>query len=45
MDRGYTGEKVSAEADCIRLEVVKHPGAKKCLVLLPRRWMIERSFA
>ncbi len=45
MDRGYTGEKVSAEAHGIRLEVVKHPGAKKSFVLLPRRWVIERSFA
>jgi transposase len=44
VDRGYTGEKVSTEAHGIRLEVVKHPGAKKSFVLLPRRWVIERSF-
>jgi transposase len=25
--------------------VVKHPGAKKGFVLLPRRWAVERSFA
>jgi transposase len=43
VDRGYTGEH-SAEAaggHGIRLEVVKHPGAKKGFVLLPRRWVVE----
>ncbi len=47
VDRGYAGEE-SAEAASghgIRLEVVKHPGAKKGFVLLPRRWVVERSFA
>ena len=28
----------------IRLEVVKLPEAKKGFVLLPRRWVVERSF-
>ncbi len=28
----------------IRLEVVKLPAAKKGFVLLPRRWVVERSF-
>ena len=47
VDRGYTGEEAAeaAEAQGIRLEVVKHPGAKKGFVLLPRRWVVERSFA
>jgi transposase len=27
------------------LEVVKHPEAKHGFVLLPRRWVVERSFA
>ena len=47
VDRGYTGEEASeaAEAHGIRLEVVKHPGTKKGFVLLPRRWVVERSFA
>jgi len=27
------------------LEVVRLPGAKKGFVLLPRRWVVERSFA
>src|ERR671917_105165 len=46
-DRGYTGEAASTDAGAhgIRLEVVKHPGAKKGFVLLPRRWVVERSFA
>ncbi len=46
VDRGYTGEEASADAQAkgIRLEVVKHPGAKKGFVLLPRRWVIECSF-
>ena len=29
----------------IQLEVVKHPEAKRGFVLLPRRWVVERSFA
>ncbi len=29
----------------MELEVVKHAGAKKGFVLLPRRWVVERSFA
>jgi len=45
VDRGYTGEEASADAKGIRLEVVKHPGAKKDFVLLPRRCVVERSFA
>jgi transposase len=47
VDRGYAGVRpaVEAEARGIRLEVVKHPGAKKGFVLLPRRWVVERSFA
>jgi transposase len=47
VDRGYAGEQ-SAEAARgygIRLGVVKHPEAKKGFVLLPRRWVVERSFA
>ncbi len=47
VDRGYTGEEPAREAEerGMRLEVVKHPGAKKGFVLLPRRWVVERSFA
>ena len=29
----------------MRLEVIKHEGAKRGFVLLPRRWVVERNFA
>jgi transposase len=47
VDQGYTGEQPAADAAAhgIRLEVVKLPEAKRGFVLLPRRWVIERSFA
>lgn len=47
VDQGYTGEKpaAAAQAHGIRLEVIKPPEAKKGFVLLPRRWVVERSFA
>jgi len=47
VDQGYTGEtaKEAAEAYGMRLEVVKLSEAKKGFVLLPRRWVVERSFA
>ena len=46
-DQGYTGEqaKEDAAAAGIELHVVKLPEAKKGFVLLPRRWVVERSFA
>jgi transposase len=45
VDQGYTGEAAAqqAEAHGIRLEVVKLPEAKRGFVLLPRRWVVERS--
>lgn len=47
VDQGYTGEEAAhaAEEHGIRLEVVKLPEAKRGFVLLPRRWVVERSFA
>lgn len=47
VDQGYTGtEPAEAAASAgIRLEVVKHHEAKRGFVLLPRRWVVERSFA
>ena len=47
VDQGYTGDTPAAEAGRhgIRLEVVKLPAAKRGFVLLPRRWVVERSFA
>lgn len=47
MDQGYTGPEakdVAAEHG-ITLVVVKHEEAKRGFVLLPRRWVVERSFA
>lgn len=45
-DQGYTGEETFDEVAGrkIILEVVKLPEAKKGFVLLPRRWVVERSF-
>ena len=47
VDQGYTGGDPAAAAAIhgIRLEVVKLPEAKRGFVLLPRRWVVERSFA
>jgi transposase len=47
VDEGYTGEKAAetAQEHGIQLEVVKLPEAKKGFVLLPRRWVVEWSFA
>ena len=46
VDQGYTGPKAAeaAKANGVRLEVVKHTQAKKGFVLLPRRWVVERTF-
>ena len=50
VDQGYTGDEpaAAAAAQGIQLEVIKLPeaeGPKKGFVLLPRRWVVERSFA
>lgn len=47
VDQGYTGDKPKYDAQQagIELMVVKLPEAKKGFVLLPRRWVVERSFA
>jgi len=47
VDQGYTGEQPAADAAQagMKLEVVKHHEAKRGFVLLPRRWVVERSFA
>jgi len=46
VDQGYTGDEPAKEAaaQCIKLEVVKHHEAKRGFVLLPRRWVVERTF-
>ncbi len=47
VDGGYTGKDAELAADGwgIRLEVVTLPEARTGFVLLPRRWVVERSFA
>jgi transposase len=46
-DQGYNGEKAAAAAEehGIDLRIVRLPGTKKGFVLLPRRWVAERSLA
>ena len=47
VDQGYTGQPAAeaAAAHGIKLEVIKLSSAKRGFVLLPRRWVVERSFA
>jgi transposase len=47
VDQGYTGAQAAqaAETHHRQLEVVKLPEAKKGFVLLPKRWVVERSNA
>lgn len=47
VDQGYTGERAAkaAAAHGVTLEVVKLPETKRGFVLLPRRWVVERSSA
>lgn len=46
-DQGYTGDdaKQATKKHGIELQVIKHTEAKRGFVLLPRRWVVERSFA
>ena len=45
-DQGYASEEPAEAArdEGIELQVVRLPEAKKGFVLLPRRWVVERSF-
>ena len=45
-DQCYTGEQARSDVpqNGIALQAVKLPEAKKGLVLLPRHWVVERSF-
>ena len=47
VDQGYTGAETAQDAHDhgIALEVVRLPAARQGFVLLPRRWVVERSFA
>jgi transposase len=46
-DQGYTGDeaKEAAQQQGIKLEVVKLSETRQGFVLLPKRWVVERSFA
>ena len=46
-DAAYTGEETEAAAQAhgMRLMVVKRPEGSHGFVLLPKRWVVERSFA
>jgi transposase len=46
-DQGYTGQQPRQDAQVhgIELQVVKLDKPKKGFVLLPNRWVVERSFA
>ena len=46
VDQGYTGEATAdgVAEQGVELVVVKHHEAKKGFVLLPRRWVVERTF-
>src|SRR5262249_39614291 len=45
LGQGYTGEGPAAAAQQygLQLEVVKLPAAKRGFVLLPKRWVVERT--
>ena len=47
VDQGYTGEEAeyAAAVHEIDLQVVKKPEGQTGFVFLPRRWVVERSFA
>jgi transposase len=47
VDQGYTGEQAcdDAAAQGIQLDVVKRPEPGQGFILLPRRWVVERSQA
>lgn len=47
VDQGYTGEEPATQAAThgIALEVISHTEAKRGFLLLPKRWVVERSFA
>jgi transposase len=47
VDQGYTGEaaEYAAAVHDIDLQVIKKPEGQTGFVLLPKRWVVERSFA
>jgi transposase len=47
VDQGYTGEEAeyAAAVQNIDLQIMKKPEGQTGLVLLPKHWVVERSFA
>ncbi len=47
VDQGYTGEKTALEAvkAGVELKVVKRPQGTKGFIMLPKRWVVERSLS
>lgn len=47
VDQSYTGEEAAeaTRSEGVRLNVVKLPRTRRGFVLLPRRWVVERTFA
>lgn len=47
VDQGYTGVQAKEDAATagVELMVVKRPEASKGFILLPKRWVVERSFS
>lgn len=45
-DQGDTGAAATEQTEqvSIKLEIVKHHEAKRGFVLLPKRWVVERTF-
>jgi transposase len=47
-DGGYAGEKLTtavAHIEALAIEIVKRSDQAKGFVILPRRWIVERTFA
>jgi transposase len=47
-DAGYNARQVTAavaKSACLTLEIVKRSDAAKGFVVLPRRWVVERTFS
>ncbi len=46
-DQGYTGDQTALDAAerGVELQVIKRPSGKTGFILLPQRWIVERSFA
>jgi len=46
-DQGYTGEdsEYAAAIHDIDLQIITRPEGQTGFILLPRRWVVERSFA